>query len=149
MEFSQVDISKKQATEREAIAVGTLKVPKEVIEKIKEKKISKGDPLSCAEIASILAAKNTSNILPLCHNIPIASTSIEFEFINDEKIKVKTKVKSFSSTGVEMEALFATAVALLSIYDFCKTITKQIKIEDIHLLEKRGGKSGRFSWKEI
>lgn len=149
MKFSQVDISKKEPTEREAIAVGTLKAPKEVIEKVRERKIPKGDPLSCAEIAGIMAAKNTSNLLPLCHNIQISSTKIEFEFINNGKIKVKTKVKSFSSTGVEMEALFATAIALLSIYDFCKTITKQIKIEDIHLVEKSGGKSGRFLWEEI
>lgn len=148
MEFKQFDITKKDLTQREATAIGFLKAPKEVIEKIKEKKIQKGDPISCAEIAGISGAKMTSLILPLCHNIPIGSTSIEINIIEEEKIEVKAKVKSYSSTGVEMEALMATSIALLCLYDFCKTITQKMEIEKIHLLEKKGGKGGDFIWKK-
>ncbi len=148
MEFKQVDISEKEPTLREAKARGIFKAPKEVIEKLREKKLEKGDAISCAEISGIIGAKYTSFILPLCHPINLTNVKIDIKIIDKERVEVISTVKSFSSTGVEMEALFSVSSALLCLYDFCKKITQNLKIEEIHLLEKRGGKGGEFFWKD-
>lgn len=100
MAFKQIDITKKERTEREAIAVGYLKAGKEVIAALKEGKIPKGDALSCAEISGIMGAKLTSQILPLCHPIPISFISVELNIVDEERVEAKAMIKSFSSTGV-------------------------------------------------
>jgi cyclic pyranopterin phosphate synthase len=140
-----VDVSEKILSERIAIAKGSVYMKPETLRLIKDKKISKGDVFNVARIAGIMAAKKTSDLIPLCHPLNITSINIEFE-TDDEKNKVDIKsiVKITGQTGVEMEALVATTVAALTIYDMCKAVDKEMVISDIMLLEKRGGKSGTF-----
>jgi len=111
--------------------------------------LEKGDVLTVAKIAGIQAAKKTSELIPLCHNIFI--TKVDVNLILDEKtknIKIKSFAKTVSKTGIEMEALTAVSVAALTIYDMCKAVEKTIKIKDIHLLSKTGGKSGNYTFYE-
>lgn len=140
-----VDISDKEITKREAIATGSVFMKPETISLIKDRRVSKGDVLGVARIAGIMAAKKTSDLIPMCHPLNITSVSIDF-FIDDEKnrIDIKTNVKVTGQTGAEMEALVATSVAALTIYDMCKSVDKDMVISEIMLLEKRGGKSGDF-----
>mgnify|MGYP003880638733 CR=1 FL=1 len=138
-----VDISGKPEIYREAVAEGSIKLKKETIQLIREKKISKGDPLSTARIAAVLAAKNTSLIIPLCHQIPLTTVKVDFRIVDDSRVVVEARVKSIAQTGVEMEALTAVAVALLTIWDMTKQYEKDEKgeypntsIENIVLLRK-------------
>ncbi len=145
--IKMVDIGNKRETERVAEAVGKVKMAKETIQSILKNKIPKGNVLSSAHIAGITSAKKTSEIVPLCH--PIRITSIELEIKpapENNCILIKSKVKAFDRTGVEMEALTAVLGAALTIYDMCKSIDKRMIIEDVHLLSKKGGKSGDFTW---
>jgi len=137
------DISDKAITEREAVVEGALSLKPSVIKLIKAKRVPKGDCLAAAEIAGILGAKKASQIIPLCHPIPIDFVGIEF-VLGHRKIRIKTRVKTKAKTGVEMEALAATVVAALTIYDMCKPLDKNIVISDIKLLRKSGGKSGLY-----
>jgi cyclic pyranopterin phosphate synthase len=143
-----VDVSKKPSTERIAIAKGSVYMRPETLMLIKNKKITKGDVFGVARIAGIMAAKKTSDLIPLCHPLNITSINIDFE-TDDEKGKVDiyTTVKITGQTGVEMEALVAASVAALTIYDMCKAVDKEMVVCDIMLLEKRGGKSGTFKRK--
>jgi len=141
--MSMVDISGKPEIYREAVAEGSIKLKKETIQLIREKKISKGDPLSTARIAAVLAAKNTSSIIPLCHQIPLTTVKVDFRIVDDSRVVVEARVKSIAQTGVEMEALTAVAVALLTIWDMTKQYEKDEKgeypntsIENIVLLRK-------------
>jgi len=138
-----IDISNKEKTERMAKAMALVQVNDEIIEKIKNNDIPKGNVLENAKIAGILAAKNTSSIIPLCHNIEIEYVGIDFKFTK-EGIIIESSVKSTSKTGVEMEALVACTIAALTIYDMCKMFTKSIEIKNISLIEKVGGKSGTY-----
>lgn len=138
-----IDIGKKKITEREAIAVGKVHLQSYVIDAIKQKKVPKGDVLEAAKIAGILAAKNTPHIIPLCHPIPVEYANIEF-LLGEEEIKIVTTVRGNAKTGVEMEALTATAVAALTVYDMCKILDKEISITDVKLMRKTGGKSGTY-----
>lgn len=138
-----VDISGKPEIYREAVAEGSIKLKKETIQLIREKKISKGDPLSTARIAAVLAAKNTSSIIPLCHQIPLTTVKVDFKIVDNSRVVVEARVKSIAQTGVEMEALTAVAVALLTIWDMTKQYEKDEKgeypntsIENIVLLRK-------------
>ena len=142
-----VDVSEKNKTERVAIAVSKIKVSKETLELIKEGKIGKGDVLGVARVAGIMASKQTSNLIPMCHPLMISSCNIDFE-INDEEnsIEIKATVKIVDKTGVEMEALTAATISALTIYDMCKAIAKRMVIECTHLLKKTGGKSGEFNF---
>ena len=142
-----VDVSEKNKTERVAIAVSKIKVSKETLELIKEGKIGKGDVLGVARVAGIMASKQTSNLIPMCHPLMISSCNIDFE-INDEEnsIEIKATVKIVDKTGVEMEALTAATISALTIYDMCKAIDKRMLIECTHLLKKTGGKSGEFNF---
>ena len=142
-----VDVSEKNKTERVAIAVSKMKVSKETLELIKEGKIGKGDVLGVARVAGIMASKQTSNLIPMCHPLMISSCNIDFE-INDEEnsIEIKATVKIVDKTGVEMEALTAATISALTIYDMCKAIDKRMVIECTHLLKKTGGKSGEFNF---
>ena len=144
-----VDVSQKDITARIAIAEGTIKVNQEVFQSIKEQSNKKGDVLAVARIAGIMAAKKTSDMIPLCHPLFITKVIIDFEL--DEinlKIKAIATTKVNGKTGVEMEALHAVSVALLTIYDMCKAIDKSMEISDIRLLHKEGGKSGIYDYKK-
>lgn len=144
-----VDVSDKNKTERVAIAVSRIKVSEETLWLIKEGKIGKGDVLGVARIAGIMASKQTSNLIPMCHPLMISSCNVDFE-INDKEvcIDIKATVKIVDKTGVEMEALTAASIAALTIYDMCKAVDKRMVIEGTHLLKKTGGKSGEFNFYE-
>ena len=140
-----VDISSKSATQREAVASGAVYMKKKTLSLITSKKISKGNVFETARLAGIMAAKKTSELIPLCHPLNITSINVDFS-INKKKNKVniETRVKNTGQTGVEMEALMAVSIAALTIYDMCKAVDKSAVISDIMLLEKRGGKSGAY-----
>ena len=142
-----VDVSNKNETERIAIATGTVKASSETIELIKSDQIGKGDVLGVARVAGIMAMKNTSNLIPMCHPVMITGSSIDFE-IDSEKneIRITATSKVVHKTGVEMEALTGVSIAALTIYDMCKAVDKRMVIGDIHLVKKRGGKSGEFNF---
>lgn len=119
-----VDITDKQEVLREAVARGTIKLRTETIRMIKEGKIEKGDPLNAAKIAGILAAKKTSTLIPLCHPLPLTKVSIEAEIMGKSAVQITSTVKTKAQTGVEMEALTATAISLLTIWDMVKQYEK-------------------------
>lgn len=142
-----VDVSEKHKTERVAIAVSKIKVSKETLELIKEGGIGKGDVLGVARVAGIMASKQTSNLIPMCHPLMISSCNIDFKINNeDSNIEIKATVKIVDKTGVEMEALTAATISALTIYDMCKAVDKRMIIEGTHLLKKTGGKSGEFNF---
>ncbi len=137
-----VDVSGKVNSFRTSKAAGEIILPSDVIEKIKEKKIYKGDVITTAKIAGISAAKKTYELIPLCHQIKITSINIDILTLEKEnKIEITAYVSGDDKTGVEMEALIAVSVSLLTIYDMCKALTKKMQINNIRLLEKTGGKS--------
>ena len=142
-----VDVSNKNETERIAIATGTVKASSETIELIKSGQIGKGDVLGVARVAGIMAMKNTSNLIPMCHPVMITGSSIDFE-IDSEKneIRITATSKVVHKTGVEMEALTGVSIAALTLYDMCKAVDKRMVIGDIHLVKKLGGKSGEFNF---
>jgi len=140
-----VDVGDKAITQRLARAKGKIHMSKEAFDAIKNDGIKKGNVLATAKIAGIMAAKNTSSVIPLCHPLPIEHVSIDF--FPDEvssSIEVHTSVRVSGKTGVEMEAIHATSIALLTIYDMCKAIDRAMTIDGIQLIEKSGGKSGHF-----
>lgn len=144
-----VDVSEKEKTTRIAIAVSRIKVSKETLTLIEEGKIGKGDVLGVARVAGIMASKQTSNLIPMCHPLMISSCNIDFEINKVESyIDIKATVKIVDKTGVEMEALTAAMVSALTIYDMCKAVDKRMVIEETHLLKKIGGKSGELHWSE-
>jgi len=136
-----VDVSAKADTAREAVAEGEITMLAEVIAAIRAGDIKKGDVLGTARIAGIMAAKQTSSLIPLCHPLPISSVSVEFTYLQTG-VRVETRVRTSGKTGVEMEALTAASIALLTIYDMAKSLDKAMVIGPIRLLAKSGGKSG-------
>lgn len=143
-----VDITAKAVTERIATVRGFVKMKKETLQMILNKEIAKGDVFQVARLAGIMAAKMTPHLIPLCHPLPI--TSVQIDFKADEvnnKVEIIATVKTSAQTGVEMEAMVATSVAALTIYDMCKAVDKEISIENIELIYKAGGKSGIFKKK--
>ncbi|ELC8359935.1 cyclic pyranopterin monophosphate synthase MoaC [Clostridium perfringens] len=142
-----VDVSNKNETERIAIATGTVKASSETIELIKSGQIGKGDVLGVARVAGIMAMKNTSNLIPMCHPVMITGSSIDFEIDSKKnEIRITATSKVVHKTGVEMEALTGVSIAALTIYDMCKAVDKRMVIGDIHLVKKLGGKSGEFNF---
>jgi len=141
---SMVDVGEKDITQRTAIAVGEIKMSPETLKLIKENSIKKGDVLSCSRIAGIMGGKKTSELIPLCHIIPIDKISVEFEFSGDNTIIIKSFAKCTYKTGIEMEALTAVSVSALTIYDMCKAVDRNMVISNIHLLHKDGGRSGVY-----
>jgi cyclic pyranopterin phosphate synthase len=140
-----VDITRKPATHREAIARGSVTMKPGTMKLILDKKIPKGDVFSVARIAGIMAAKKTCELIPMCH--PLDITAIEIQFNPDPgkcTIDIESRVSIVGRTGVEMEALTAVSVAALALYDMCKAVDKEMVISEIMLMEKRGGKSGVF-----
>ncbi|MDD5127820.1 MAG: cyclic pyranopterin monophosphate synthase MoaC [Dehalococcoidales bacterium] len=141
-----VDIGGKPDTLREAVARGTVKMLPATFKLIQQGRIGKGDVLTTAQLAGIMAAKQTANLIPLCHPIPIDEVSISFDLNEaDSTIGITATVKSTGKTGVEMEALTATAVTALTIYDMCKAVDRAMRIGDIRLARKSGGKSGTIA----
>ena len=143
-EANMVDINNKKESKRKATATGTIILSKKAINEIKKEKISKGNVLNTARIAGIMAAKKTSDLIPLCHPIPVEAIKIDFD-IEDNNINVLAIVSTTNKTGVEMEALMAVNIACLTIYDMIKSIDKHTKINSVKLISKSGGKSG--DWK--
>jgi cyclic pyranopterin phosphate synthase len=138
-----VAVTKKSDTVREAVAKGTVRMQAATFQLIKQGGTTKGDVLSVAQLAGIMAAKRTPDLIPLCHPILIGDIKIEFSLDEAHStIEITATVESTGKTGVEMEALTATAVAALTIYDMCKAVDRGIKIQDIRLIRKSGGKSG-------
>ena len=137
-----VDVSNKDITERSAIASGEVKFDKETYKRIKSFETKKGNLQKTAIIAGIMGAKETSRLIPLCHNIPINHINIEVKKNNKKfSLIVESIVKTNANTGVEMEALTAVTICCLTIYDMCKYLNKKIKIQNIQLISKSGGKS--------
>jgi cyclic pyranopterin phosphate synthase len=138
-----VDVTGKADTARVAVARGTVRMQSATFQIIKQGKAAKGDVLSVAQLAGIMAAKRTPDLIPLCHPILIGNVNIEFNLKEAENaVEITTTVESTGKTGVEMEAMTATSVAALTIYDMCKGVDRGMKIEGIRLVRKSGGKSG-------
>jgi len=139
-----VDVSHKDETQRIAVAKGRIIMKPETLALIKEGRIAKGDVLGVAQVAGIMAAKKTSDIIPMCHPLPMTSAKLDFDIIEPNIVEIVGVIKITGKTGVEMEALTAVSVAALTIYDMCKAVDKTMTIENIYLSEKLGGKSGHF-----
>ena len=141
-----VDITGKDETRREAVAVGTVRMKPSTFEQLKKGSLPKGDVLAVAQLAGIMAAKKTPELIPLCHPLLLGEIKVELN-LNDEDslVEITATVKSTGKTGVEMEALTATAVAALTIYDMCKAVDRGMKIDNIRLIKKSGGKSGTIN----
>ena len=138
-----VDVGDKPVTSREAVARGRITMSRAAIRQIRSGAIKKGDPLQTARLAGIMAAKQTSNVIPLCHPLPISHADVALRRLADG-YEIEARVRTTAQTGVEMEALHAVAVAALTIYDMIKAIDKAMVIGEIRLVEKRGGKSGDY-----
>ena len=142
---AMVDVGSKKTTKREAVAGGAIYMKKETLNLISDNKITKGNVFEAARLAGIMAAKKTSDLIPLCHPLNISNVSVDFKVDRKKnKVDIKAKAKCSGQTGVEMEALTAASVAALTIYDMCKAVDKAMVISDIMLMEKRGGKSGEW-----
>jgi cyclic pyranopterin phosphate synthase len=140
-----VDVTEKKATIRVAVAGGVVTMKPETLSMIRDQKVKKGNVLETARIAGIMAAKKTSELIPMCH--PLSLTHVQVEFEPDEtnsRIRIEASVRTIDQTGVEMEALTAVAVAALTVYDMCKSYDREMTVSNIRLLEKSGGKSGTY-----
>tara|TARA_Y100000741_G_C18128819_1_gene508229 strand:- start:230 stop:775 length:546 start_codon:yes stop_codon:yes gene_type:complete len=141
--YNMVDVSSKKETFRRALASGKIFVGKEVFSLIKEKKMPKGDPITLAEISAVLGVKKTSELIPLCHPLPIDHTATKIIMNEvDSSLEVFCIVSAVAKTGVEMEAIMGVNAALITIYDLSKIINPHLKIDNVKLLIKEGGKSG-------
>ena len=138
-----VQVGDKENSNRTATAYGRIRMKKETAMRIKEGLIKKGDVLSVAQVAGIMGAKKTSDLIPMCHNIFLTGADITFN-LGEDMVEIMAQVKTTGKTGVEMEALSAVSIAALTIYDMCKAMDKEMTIEEIKLIEKTGGKSGTF-----
>ena len=140
-----VDVGPKAETRRVAVVSGKVIMKPETLRRIMDKKMEKGDVFGVARVAGVMAAKRTAEIIPLCHPLNLDTVEIGFQpDVRHSEVKIETKVKSTGKTGVEMEALVATAAAALTIYDMCKAVDRGMIISEIMLLKKSGGKSGRY-----
>ena len=141
--FNMVDVSAKKETFRRALASGKIYVGKEVFNLIKNKKMPKGDPITLAEVSAVLGVKKTSELIPLCHPLPIDHTATKIIMNNeDSSLEVYCVVSAYAKTGVEMEAIMGVNAALITIYDLSKIVNPHLKIDNVQLLIKEGGKSG-------
>jgi len=140
-----VDVSDKAITHREAVARGAVFASAETLERIRARAFSKGDVLEVARLAGIMGAKRTSELIPLCHPLPLTSAQVDLT-VNTERgcVEIEARVKVVGQTGVEMEALTAVAIAALTVYDMCKSVDKGMEIGEIRLVRKSGGRSGLY-----
>jgi cyclic pyranopterin phosphate synthase len=144
---TMVDVTAKESTLRQATAQGTVIMRTDTFERIMAGGMEKGDVLGVANVAGIMAAKHTAEIIPLCHPLNITHVEITFNPIAEHhRIDIAAQVQLTGKTGVEMEALVAVTTAALTVYDMCKAVDKRILIGNIHLLSKKGGRSGQFTW---
>jgi cyclic pyranopterin phosphate synthase len=139
-----VDVGAKPETERLARASAIVRMLSATLALIRDKRVAKGDVLEVARLAGIMAAKKTSELIPLCHPLPLTSVTIDFAFPSEDSVRIEATAKVFGRTGVEMEALTAVGVAALTVYDMCKAADRAMTIEAIRLEEKAGGKSGHW-----
>jgi cyclic pyranopterin phosphate synthase len=138
-----VEVAEKPDTRREAVARGFVELSDEVIRLIRQNEIRKGDPLQVARLSGIMAAKRTHELIPLCH--PLLLTNVDLELtLSDEGVEIQSMVSCVGKTGVEMEALTAVSVAALTVYDMCKAVDKTMRIGEVQLVKKTGGRSGTF-----
>lgn len=141
-----VDVSDKDATTRRAVAAGCIRLLGSTLDALRENRVQKGDVFAAARIAGIMAAKRCDDIIPLCHSLPLGSVSVDLQpHFDPPRVEIIATVTCDAQTGVEMEALMAVSVAALTIYDMVKAIDRSAVIGEIRLLEKSGGKSGRFA----
>lgn len=144
-----VDVTEKSVTQRRAVAAGEIHVSAEILEKIRMGTMKKGDVLAVAQVAGIQAAKHNWELIPMCHPLPLTGINITFSLSEEPcMVEIRAEVTCTGVTGVEMEALTAVSVAALTIYDMCKAVQKDMRIEHIRLLSKSGGKSGDYIAKE-
>jgi cyclic pyranopterin monophosphate synthase len=141
---AMVDTSAKEATARRAVASARVLMAPETVEAVRAGRTPKGDPLETARVAGIMAAKRTAELIPLCHPLPLTHVDVRAE-LTDYGVRIEAEAATRAQTGVEMEALTAAAIAALTVYDMCKAVEKGIRITDVQLEEKTGGKSG--TWK--
>ena len=139
-----VDVSSKEVTVRMARAVAILEMQPETLQQIRDRKLSKGDVLEVARLAGIMSAKRTADLIPLCHPLAIDAVTIEYEFPGPSRLRIESQVAVTARTGVEMEALVAASTTALTVYDMCKSVDRGMVLRDLHLLEKKGGRSGHF-----
>ena len=140
-----VEVGDKQVTKREATAEGWIQLTADGYNAITEGRIKKGDVLAIAQLAGIQAAKRTSDIIPLCHPLPLEGVKVTLEAIEDNRVHASARIRCTWKTGIEMEALTSVSAALLTVYDMCKAIDKGMVIGPIQLVEKSGGRSGHWS----
>jgi cyclic pyranopterin phosphate synthase len=139
-----VDVSDKEVTRRRALARGTLRMQPETLRRILESDLPKGDVLAVARTAGIMAAKRTSELIPLCHPLPLEAVQIDFRADGDDALIIDATVTVTARTGAEMEALTAVTIAGLTVYDMCKAIDRAMELADVALVEKIGGRSGHW-----
>lgn len=140
-----VDISAKSDTERIAVAEGFVVMQPATLALIQEGGVPKGDVIAVARVAGIMAAKRTSDIIPMCHPLPLTGLTVDLEPEGDARLRIVVTAKTTGKTGVEMEALTAVSAAALTVYDMCKAVDRGMRVEGVRLLEKRGGKSGDWT----
>lgn len=143
-QIHMVDVGEKNVTRREAKAHGLVRMKPETLLLIKDNLVKKGDVLSAARIAGIMAAKRTGELIPLCHSVPLSAVEIEFSFIEPDAVEITAAARCEFKTGVEMEALTAVSAAALTIYDMCKAADRGMEIGEIYLMMKSGGRSGLY-----
>jgi cyclic pyranopterin phosphate synthase len=141
-----VDVGAKDVTAREAESRAVVVMRPETALLIRENRAAKGDVLAVARVAGIMAAKRTSELIPLCHQVPLSGVTVEFE-VGEDRVEISARARTMNRTGVEMEALTAVSVAALTIYDMCKAVDREMRVTDVRLTQKSGGKSGAFQAK--
>jgi cyclic pyranopterin phosphate synthase len=143
--LSMVDVSQKPPTQRSARAQALVRMNEPARAALQQNGLPKGDALAAAEIAGIVAAKQTATLIPLCHALALSKAGVAFGWTNDGTLRIEATAQAFAQTGVEMEALMAAAIAALTVYDMVKALDRGVVIESVRLLEKRGGKSGTWT----
>jgi cyclic pyranopterin phosphate synthase len=139
-----VDVGEKAVTLRRARAEAVVHMQPETLSLILDRKLAKGDVFEVARLAGIMATKRTPELIPLCHSLGLDSARIDFETVDEQRLRIETTVSVHGRTGVEMEAMTAASVAALTVYDMCKAVDRGMQIESVRLLEKEGGKSGHW-----
>lgn len=140
-----VNVGKKEITERMARAQAFVSMEPATLKLIQDRQLAKGDVLEVARLAGIMATKQTQNLIPLCHSLGLDSASIDYEFVDERRVRIEARVSNHGRTGVEMEAMTAVSIAALTIYDMCKAVDRWMSIGPMELLEKSGGKSGHLN----
>lgn len=139
-----VDVGAKEVTVRMARASGRVRMAPATLQLIRDRKLAKGDVLEVARLAGIMGAKRTSDLIPLCHPLPLDAVEVHFAFPDEETVQIDSVVRVTARTGVEMEALVATSITALTIYDMCKSVDRGMTVERLQLEEKSGGRSGQY-----